>query len=253
MRRRVQFRPDFRNPKFLQNLTLFLGKIPCVKILVVEDEKLLSDTIVSYLKEEGYRSEQAGTFELGSEKVNLYEYDCVLIDIGLPDGNGLQLITELKRCHPETGIIIISAKNSLDDKISGLDLGADDYLTKPFHLSELNSRIKSLLRRRKFEGQKELLVGHLRILPENRQIYVDEELLATTKKEFDLLLFFISNQGRVLTKESIAEHLWGDFIDNSDTFNFVYSHIKNLRRKILEKSGTDYFRNVYGTGYVFEI
>jgi len=224
-----------------------------VKILVIEDEKMLSDTIVTYLKEEGYRTEQAATLAMGVEKVNLYEYDCVLVDIGLPDGNGLRLISELKNCHPETGVIIISAKNSLDDKVKGLDLGADDYLTKPFHLSELNSRIKSLLRRRKFEGQKELVVGQLKILPENRQVYAKDELLATTRKEFDLLLFFISNQSRVLTKESIAEHLWGDFADNSDTFNFVYSHIKNLRRKILEKTGTDYFRNVYGTGYVFEI
>jgi len=224
-----------------------------VKILVVEDEKMLSDIIVSYLKEEGYLTEQAGTLDLGTQKVNLYEYDCVLVDIGLPDGNGLKLVSEIKKCHPATGIIIISAKNSLDDKILGLDLGADDYLTKPFHLSELNSRLKSVLRRRKFEGQKELVAGKLRILPENRQVYVQDELLSTTKKEFDLLLFFISNQGRVLTKESIAEHLWGDFADNSDTFNFVYSHIKNLRRKILEKSGVEYFRNVYGTGYVFEI
>jgi DNA-binding response OmpR family regulator len=230
-----------------------LVKTVVVKILVIEDEKMLSDTIATFLQGEGYRIEQAGTLDMGTEKVELYEYDCVLVDIGLPDGNGLRLVSELKKCHPETGIIIISAKNSLDDKVKGLDMGADDYLTKPFHLSELNSRIKSLLRRRKFDGQKELFAGRLRILPESRQVYVEEELLPTTKKEFDLLLFFISNQGRVLTKESIAEHLWGDFIDNSDTFNFVYSHIKNLRRKILEKSGTDYFRNVYGTGYVFEL
>ncbi|MEI7831415.1 MAG: response regulator transcription factor, partial [Prolixibacteraceae bacterium] len=135
-----------------------------MKILVIEDEKLLSDTICSFLKEEGHRSEQAGTLEMGIEKVNLYEYDCVLVDIGLPDGNGLKLVGEIKKSHPETGIIIISAKKSLDDKIVGLDLGADDYLTKPFHLSELNSRIKSLLRRRKFEGQKEMMVGKLRIL-----------------------------------------------------------------------------------------
>jgi DNA-binding response OmpR family regulator len=189
---------------------------------------------------------------MGTEKVNLYEYDCMLVDIGLPDGNGLTLVRELKKCHPETGIIIISAKNSLDDKILGLDLGADDYLTKPFHLSELNSRIKSLLRRRKFDGQKEIIVDKIRILPENRQVFVQDELLPITKKEFDLLLFFISNPGRVLTKESIAEHLWGDFADASDSFDFVYSHIKNLRRKLIEKSGTDYFRNVYGTGYIFE-
>lgn len=230
-----------------------MGKIAIVKILVIEDEQMLSDTIAAFLNGEGYRTEQAGTVELSTEKVNLYEYDCVLVDIGLPDGNGLKLVAELKKCHPETGIIIISAKNSLDDRIAGLDQGADDYLTKPFHLTELNSRIKSLLRRRKFDGQKEMVIGQLRVLPENRQVFVKDELLAITKKEFDLLLFFISNKDRVLTKESIAEHLWGDFIDNSDTFNFVYSHIKNLRRKIFEKSGIDYFRNVYGTGYVFEI
>ena len=223
-----------------------------MKILVVEDEKMLCETIISYLEGEGYICEQAGTIGIGTEKINLYEYDCMLVDIGLPDGNGLSLVRELKKCHPDTGIIIISAKNSLDDKIMGLDLGADDYLTKPFHLSELNSRIKSLLRRRKFEGQKELIVGQIRILPENRQVFIENELLPITKKEFDLLLYFISNPGRVLTKESIAEHLWGDFADASDSFDFVYSHIKNLRRKLLEKTGTEYFRNVYGTGYLFE-
>jgi len=223
-----------------------------MKILIIEDEPLLSETIVSFLKKEGYRTEQAGSFDQGREKVNIYEYDCVLVDIGLPDGNGLGLIREIKKCHPETGIIILSAKNSLDDKVSGLDLGADDYLTKPFHLSELNSRIKSLLRRRKFDGQKEYTVGRIRIIPENRQVFVAEEALAVTKKEFDLLLYFVTNPGRVLTKESIAEHLWGDFADNSDTFNFVYSHIKNLKRKIFEKTGTEYFRNVYGSGYFFE-
>ena len=223
-----------------------------MKILIVEDETLLSESIVAYLKKEGYRTEQAGTLDQGREKVNLYEYDCVLVDIGLPDGSGLALVREIKGCHPETGIIILSAKNSLDDKVKGLDLGADDYLTKPFHLSELNSRIKSLLRRRKFDGQLAYVVGKIRILPEQRQVYIEEELLAVTKKEFDLLLYFVTNPGRVLTKESIAEHLWGDFADNSDTFNFVYSHIKNLKRKIFEKTGTEYFRNVYGSGYYFE-
>lgn len=222
-----------------------------MKILVIEDEQALCETIVSYLEEEGYRCEQAGTVELGSEKVNLYEYDCMLVDIGLPDGSGLSLIKELKKCHPETGIIIISAKNSMDDKISGLDLGADDYLTKPFHLPELNSRIKSLLRRRKFEGKQELLIDKITIWPENRQVLINGEPLQLTRKEFDLLMFFVSNRGRVLSKESIAEHLWGDFADSADSFDFVYSHVKNLRRKLLERTGTDYFQNVYGTGYTF--
>jgi DNA-binding response OmpR family regulator len=222
-----------------------------MKILVIEDELALCETIVAYLEEEGYRCEQAGTVELGSEKVNLYEYDCMLVDIGLPDGSGLSLVKELKKCHPETGIIIISAKNSMDDKISGLDLGADDYLTKPFHLPELNSRIKSLLRRRKFEGKQELVIDKITIMPENRQVFVKGEPLSLTRKEFDLLMFFVSNRGRVLTKESIAEHLWGDFADSADSFDFVYSHIKNLRKKLIEKAGTDYFHNVYGTGYIF--
>jgi DNA-binding response OmpR family regulator len=222
-----------------------------VKILVVEDEKDLRETIVSFLEEEGYLCEQAANLELGTEKVNLYEYDCLLIDIGLPDGSGLNLVKTLKNNYPQTGIIIISAKNSLDDKISGLDLGADDYLTKPFHLPELNSRIKSLLRRRKFEGKKEIIFDNIRIVPDNRQAYINNELLTLTKKEFDLLVFFITNPKRVLTKESIAEHLWGDFIDTSDSFDFVYSHIKNLRRKLFEKSGANYFQNVYGSGYTF--
>lgn len=222
-----------------------------MKILVIEDEVALCETIVSYLEEEGYRCEYAGTVELGSEKVNLYEYDCMLVDIGLPDGSGLSLIKELKSCHPETGIIIISAKNSMDDKISGLDLGADDYLTKPFHLPELNSRIKSLLRRRKFDGKQELVIDKITILPESKQVLMGGEPLQLTRKEFDLLMFFVSNRGRVLTKESIAEHLWGDFADAADSFDFVYSHIKNLRRKLAEKAATDYFRNVYGTGYIF--
>jgi len=222
-----------------------------MKILVIEDEAALCETIVAYLEDVGYRCEQAGTVELGSEKVNLYEYDCMLVDIGLPDGSGLSLIKELKKCHPETGIIIISARNSLEDKTSGLDMGADDYLTKPFHLPELNSRIKSLLRRRKFEGKQELVIDKITILPENRQVLINAELLQLTRKEFDLLMFFVSNRGRVLTKESIAEHLWGDFADSTDSFDFVYSHIKNLRRKLVEKTGTDYFQNVYGTGYTF--
>ncbi|HAH23181.1 MAG TPA: DNA-binding response regulator [Prolixibacteraceae bacterium] len=224
-----------------------------MKILVIEDELVLCETMVSYLEEEGYRCEQAGSLELGSEKVNLYEYDCMLVDIGLPDGSGLSLIKELKRIHPETGIIIISAKNSMDDKISGLDMGADDYLTKPFHLPELNSRIKSLLRRRKFEGKQELIIDKITILPESKKVLIGGEALQLTRKEFDLLMFFVSNPGRVLTKESIAEHLWGDFADAADSFDFVYSHIKNLRRKIMAKANTDYFHNVYGTGYIFII
>lgn len=224
-----------------------------MKILIVEDEPDLQSVIVDFLVVEGYRCEQADTLDLALEKLNMYEYDCLLLDIGLPDGNGLNLIKELKKQHPETGIIIISARNSLNDKILGLDLGADDYISKPFNLTELNSRIKSVFRRLKFGGKKELIVDKLRILPDNRQVFAGEEQIILTKKEFDLLIFFVSNSKRVLTKESIAEHLWGDFADNVDSFDFVYSQIKNLRRKLLEKTGTDYFQNVYGTGYSFNL
>jgi DNA-binding response OmpR family regulator len=222
-----------------------------VKILIVEDESGLRSTIAGFLEEEGYNCEQSGTLETGLEKLDIYEYDCLLVDIGLPDGNGLRLLKEMKKLHPETGVIIISARNSTDDKIEGLDLGADDYISKPFHLTELNSRIKSLLRRMKFAGKNEISIDQLRILPDSRQVIVHEEPVILTKKEFDLLIFFVSNPGRVITKESIAEHLWGDFIDASDSFDFVYSQIKNLRRKLLEKTGTDYIKNIYGSGYSF--
>lgn len=222
-----------------------------MKILIVEDEASLRNTIISFLEEDGYCCEQAETFRLGLEKLDIYHYDCLLVDIGLPDGNGLSLIKELKEQHPDTGIIIISAKNSLDDKIAGLDLGADDYITKPFHLTELTSRLKALLRRRKFEGRKEMMIDNIRISPENRRVYVKDEPLLLTKKEFDLLVYFVTNPNRVLTKEAIAEHLWGDLADSSDSFDFVYSQIKNLRRKLIEKTGSDYFRNVYGSGYTF--
>jgi Response regulators consisting of a CheY-like receiver domain and a winged-helix DNA-binding domain len=222
-----------------------------MKILIIEDEAVLCETIEAYLEGEGYQCEQARSLMKGIEKINLYEYDCILVDIGLPDGNGLSLVRELKKLQSETGIIIISAKNSLDDKILGLDLGADDYLTKPFHLPELNSRIKSLLRRRKFAGKQEVVIDQITIMPDSRQVWIGGEQLQLTRKEFDLLMFFVANRSRVLTKESIAEHLWGDFADSADSFDFVYSHIKNLRRKLQERTGTDYFHNVYGTGYTF--
>ena len=159
----------------------------------------------------------------------------------------------MKRTNPETGIIIISAKNSLDDKVSGLDLGADDYLTKPFHLAELNSRIKSLLRRRKFNGNKEIIAGDIKIVPDKFSVFVNDKSISLTKKEYDLLLFFISNKNRVLTKEAIAGHLWGDHIDSAESFDFVYTHLKNLRRKIVDKGGEDHIRTIYGIGYKFQL
>ena len=224
-----------------------------MKLLIVEDEKALSDAIVEYLTSEGYGCETALNFWTADEKVALYDYDCVLVDISLPDGSGFGVIKELKKRKSEAGIIIISAKNSLDDKITGLEIGADDYMTKPFHLSELNARIKSIIRRRNFSGQTTIVANEIFIIPDEALVKVNNQPIELTKKEYDLLLFLLSNKNRVLTKESIAEHLWGDDMDTSDSFDFIYTHIKNLRRKITEKGGKDYLKTIYGMGYKFQI
>ncbi len=224
-----------------------------MKILLVEDELALGESIAALLGKEGYVCEWAKNCTAAMEKISVYEYDCVLVDITLPDGNGLHLVNLLKKKNPKTGIIIISAKDSLDDKTSGLDLGADDYLTKPFHLAELNSRIKSVLRRRNFDGNKEIVSGNLTIFPESQEVFASGKLIVLTKKEFALLIFFIVNKNRVVTKESIAEHLWGDEADMVDSFDFIYSHIKNLRKKIFSAGGGDYIQSVYGMGYKFSV
>lgn len=220
-----------------------------MKILVIEDEKAISDSISAYLGQEGYNCEFAGGYKSGEEKALLHNYDCILLDITLPGGNGLNILKNLKKEKPDVGVIIISAKNSLDDRVTGLDWGADDYLTKPFHLSELNSRIKSVIRRRNFNGQNEITFNELRLIPDEMQFMVNNQPVVLTKKEYDLLLYFLSNKNRVLTKESIAEHLWGDHMDMADSYDFIYVHIKNLRKKIIEKGGKDYIQTVYGMGY----
>jgi DNA-binding response OmpR family regulator len=222
-----------------------------MKLLLIEDEKQLADSILDYLKQEGYRCEWACDYFSAEEKAGLYQYDIVLVDITLPGGNGLKIIDQLKKSKSGAGIIIISAKNSLDDKINGLDLGADDYITKPFHLSELNSRIKSLLRRRLNGGSNLLECGDITIDPSTRQVEVKGNPIDLTRKEYDLLLYFIINKNRVLAKEAIAEHLWGDNMDMAESYDFIYSHIKNLRKKILEKGGGDHVKTVYGMGYKF--
>jgi DNA-binding response OmpR family regulator len=222
-----------------------------MKILLVEDETAIGESVAAFLTKEGYICEWAQHFNAADDKIGVYEYDCALI--ALPGGSGLDIVKDLKKMSPNTGIIIISAKNSLGDKVSGLDLGADDYLTKPFHLAELNSRIKSLLRRRKFEGNKEIIAAEIKIIPDKFTVFVNDRTISLTKKEYDLLLFFISNKNRVLTKEAIAEHLWGDQADVADSFDFVYTHLKNLRKKILDKGGEDHIKTIYGIGYKFQI
>ncbi len=222
-----------------------------MKILIVEDEAELLSSLSHDLTEAGYTCEPAGYFDTALEKISIYEYDVILLDITLPDGNGLELIRAVKKNNLKTGIIVISAKNSLDDKISGLDLGADDYMTKPFQLSELNSRIKAVLRRRSFDGSGLIQFNELEVNTESKMLEIFHQPVVLTKKEYDLLLYFLVNKNRLLTKETIAEHLWGDNIDLADNFDFIYTHINNLRKKILAHGGNDYIKTVYGMGYKF--
>lgn len=224
-----------------------------MKILLVEDEDALRKSIKQYLYQEGFVIESASDFKQASEKISDYDYDCVLIDITLPNGNGLELVRQLKTKNSKTGIIIISAKNSLDDKIKGLDIGADDYLPKPFNLLELNSRIKALIRRRNFDGDSLIILNEITISPNQRIVKVNNQEVFLTAKEFDLLLFFISNKNRVVSKNSIAEHLWGDDADQLNSYDFIYVHVRNLRKKLSEKNCTDYVQSIYGIGYNFKI
>jgi len=222
-----------------------------MKILIVEDEPSLQEEIKNFLEKENYLCEVAGNFNDADEKLSLYHYDIAIVDITLPGGSGLQLINKLKKLNADTGVIIVSAKNSLDDKISGLNLGADDYLSKPFHLSELNARVKAVLRRRKFDGATNIVFNEIAITPESGSVTINKNSIILTKKEYDLLVFFIGNKDRLLTRESIAEHLWGDNIDLADNYDFIYTHINNLRKKIMKAGGNDYVKTVYGMGYKF--
>ncbi len=224
-----------------------------MKLLIVEDELNLLEAMASYLKAEGFVCEKADSYFAAEDKLAVFDYDVIILDITLPDGNGLDLLKKIKKIHTETGVIIVSARNSLDDRLKGLDIGADDYMTKPFHLSELNSRIRAVLRRRKFNGTNELLLREFRLLPEQREVFVCDNMLNLTPKEYELLLYFIINKNRVLTRQSIAEHLWGDYIDMSDHFDFVYTHLNNLRKKIKQAGGNDYIKTVYGIGYKMEV
>lgn len=223
-----------------------------MKILVVEDEPALADSIARYLREEGCVCSVANNYADAHQAIHVYEYDCVLVDVMLPDGSGMDLVDELKALDGETGIIIISAKDSLDDKIKGLELGSDDYITKPFHLSELNARIKALLRRKQFKGEREMQVGEVIVRPERKEVELKGVKLDLTAREYELLNYFLVNANRVLTKEAIVEHVWGDHYDMVDSFDFIYVHINKLRKKMREAGGRDPIKTVYGMGYKYE-
>jgi len=223
-----------------------------MKILIIEDEQDLLKLIMRYLKREGYICEIATTFKEGYQKINNYDYDCAVIDLNLPGGDGLKLVSILREDSTHTGIVIISARNTVDDRITGLDIGADDYLTKPFNLSELNARIKAVMRRKTNEFSQELRFANLIINLDERKVTASGNVLQLTKKEYNILLFLARNKNRVVTKDSIAEYLWGDYMDEAVSYDFIYAHVKNLRKKLAENDCADFLKTVYGIGYKFQ-
>lgn len=223
-----------------------------MKILLIEDEVQLSKSILSYLKDEKYSCDLAEDFASAQEKLEFYDYDCILLDITLPDGNGLNLLQFLKDEKKSDGVIIISAKNSLDDKISGLQLGADDYLPKPFHLSELGARISSVIRRRQFKGNSSILINDLEIDTDSKIILFNKKPIDFTRKEYDIFLYLSVNKNKIISKNAIAEHIAEDNIDFFDNFDFLYAHIKNIKKKLALIGAQDCIKSVYGMGYKIE-
>jgi DNA-binding response OmpR family regulator len=222
-----------------------------MKILIIEDEKALSDSICLYLNNESFVCECAYDFDTAMEKIALYDYTCIILDITLPGGNGLAILQELKANHKQDGVLIISARNSLDDKVHGLKMGADDYLTKPFHLPELGARVAAIIRRKSFNGNNTIRFGELLLDLQGKSVSVQEKNVELTRKEYELLLYFVSNKNKVVSKGAIAEHLWGDNMDATDNYDFLYTHIKNLRKKLVQAGCPDYIQAVYGMGYKF--
>jgi DNA-binding response OmpR family regulator len=222
-----------------------------MKLLFVEDDRDLLKSMLYYFSEIGYNCEKAKTLQDAMNKVSIYTYDCIVLDLTLPDGNGIDILKQVKSQKKDIGIIILSANSNLDDKLNGLDLGADDYLTKPFHLSELNSRIKSIIRRRKQGGSSLIEFNEIKINSDSQVVKVNANIVKLTKKEYDLLLYLLFNKNKVVAKSSISEHLWGDFMDQSDSFDSVYSHVKNLKKKLKNAGSQDYIKSLYSVGYIF--
>lgn len=223
-----------------------------MKILIIEDEQELAQNIANYMSSENYRCEFATSYSQAIVKIDTYGYDCILLDLMLPGGNGLQVLNHLKDIGRQEGVIIISAKNSIEDKVAGLQIGADDYLAKPFHLSELAARIHSVVRRKQFGNANIIEQNELQIDTLAKSVKVKGNEVQITKKEFDLLLLFVGNKNRVISKSALAEHLSGDIADMLDSHDFIYAHIKNLKKKLGDAGCDNYLKTVYGTGYKWE-
>jgi DNA-binding response OmpR family regulator len=220
-----------------------------VKLLLVEDQAELAANIKDYFSKEGDICELAGTIGKAQEKLYGFKYDVLLLDLMLPDGDGLNLLKTIKENWPDMGVLIISAKNALGDRLEGLDLGADDYLPKPFHLAEMNARAKSIFRRRLQKGTNVITFEEIELNVDSQEVHVNGNLIDLTRKEFELIHYFLINKNRLLTKQAIAEHLWGDYMDTADSFDFVYQHMKNIRKKITTAGGEDHLKTIYGAGY----
>lgn len=222
-----------------------------MKLLVVEDEAGLRDSIRDYFTDAGNVCETVNDYPAALQKINLYRYDCIILDITLPNGSGLDILQALKRGRYPDGVLIVSAKNSLDDRLQGLDLGADDYLTKPFHLSELRARVMAIVRRKTFDGNQLVTFNEIEMDLQAKTVVVKNQSIKFTRREYALLLYFIANKGKVISKNALAEHIWGDGIDIADNFDFIYSHIKNVRKKLMDAGCKDYIQSAYGMGYKF--
>jgi DNA-binding response OmpR family regulator len=222
-----------------------------MKVLIIEDEKHLSESIISYLKQESFICDIAIDYATAIDKIESFDYDCILLDINLPGGSGLDILKQLKQNKKTDGVLIISARNALEDRITGLQLGADDYLQKPFHLSELVARITAIIRRRNSAGNNLIQFNEIAIDTLAKTVSVNDKMLELTRKEYQLLLYFAYNKGRVISKNAIAEHLWGDEMEGTGNFDFIYTHVKNLRKKLIASGCRDYVQSVYGMGYKF--
>ncbi|MFT7612917.1 MAG: DNA-binding response OmpR family regulator [Parvicellaceae bacterium] len=224
-----------------------------MKLLLIEDDKDLLRSMLFYFDSLGYRVERAKTIKDGLELIDSHQYDCLVLDVNLPDGSGLEILRKLKRKKSNTGVLILSANSELDDKLDGLEIGADDYLTKPFHLSELNARIRSIVRRNNADGNNTVVFGDLKLDYSANEAFIKGNQVALTKKEYDLLAYLVINKNKVVTKQSIADYIWGDYVDQSESADIIYSHLKNLRKKLLKAGGIDPIKTVHGIGYKFSV